>query len=175
MASTKRVCAVATLLVAGSFLPACETPQSPAETSQDAASGWEKTIDFDSYDVTVKAADGTVLFIACLTSERTKGGVVILDLPEKSEAAEVDEIYPISFVSDGQTVPFAMTFDGEKLISNSTNAEEYFLWSLLIPEIARAKRLSVASPDLEFAHEIPTMNAVAVQKEMFKACDVDQE
>ena len=173
MASIKRVCTVATLLVVAAFLPACETPRSLAETSQRPVSGWDETVDFDSYDVTVKADEGTVLFISCLTIGRTRGVVVVLDLPETSEAAEPGEVYPISFVVDGRTVPFAMTFDGEKLLFNASNAQEYFLWTLLIPEIAQATRLTVASPDLNFAHEIPTENAKTVQKEMFKACDVN--
>ena len=173
MGSIKRVCTVATLLVVAAFLPACETPQSPAESSQGPVSAWDETVDFDSYDVTVKADDGTVLFSSCLTSGRTRGVVVVLDLPETSNAAEPGEVYPISFVVDGRTVPFAMTFDGEKLLFNASNAQEYFLWTLLVPEIAQATRLTVASPDLNFAHEIPTENAVAVQTEMFKACDID--
>ncbi len=140
---------------------------------QSIASGWEETVDFDSYDVTVEADDGTVLFMACLTSGRTKGGAVILDLPEKNDLAEVGEVYPISFVADGRTVPFAMTFDGENLVFNTTNREEYHLWSLLFPDIAKATLLNVASPDLEFSHKIPTENAAAVQKEMFRACDID--
>lgn len=162
-------------LLAATLLSACETPQRPAETSQGLASGWVETIDFDSYDVTVRAEDGTILFISCLTSGKTRGVVVILDLPDTSDAAQTGEVYPISFVADGRTVPFAMTFDGEKLLSNAQNANEYFLWTLLIPEIAKATRLTVASPDLGFAHEIPIENASIVQKEMFKACDVGRD
>ncbi len=166
MLSTGRVSPTAALLLSTVLLLTFGMHQS-------LASGWEPTVDADSYDVTVEADDGTVLFLACLTSGRTKGGAVILDLPEKSEPAEVGEVYPISFVTDGRTVPFAMTFDGEKLMFSAGSAEEYFLWSLLLPDIAKATRLSVASPDLGFSHEIPTENAETVQKEMFKACDVD--
>ena len=171
MPSTKRVATFTLAILATVLLWACETQQ--PETQQANASGWNATTDVDSYDVNIRVADGAVLFISCLTAGRSRGVVVVLDQPAVSDAAKTGEVYPISFVIDGRTVPFAMTFDGEKLLFNASNAQEYFLWTLLIPEISQATRLTVASPDLDFAHEIPTENARTVQKEMFKACDID--